>query len=188
VAFGFVISREAPISRCTRMTPRLLLLAGLAAGLGLAGCAHYQLGTEGKLAFTTLYVEPVANRTLLPQAQAIVTTQLRAAFLRDGRVTLVNSAADADATLTVVIKDYRRDMTAVREDDTGLARKFAVTLEVACTLRDNRSGKVLFADRPVSVHRDAFTDGGQLQSEYQLLPLLAAALAQQVAHTVLDVW
>ena len=186
MAFGFVISREAPISRCTRMTPRFLLLAGLAAGLGLTGCAHYQLGTEGKLAFATLAVEPVANRTLLPQAQAIVTTQLRAAFLRDGRVTLVNAAADA--TLTVVIKDYRRDMTAVREDDTGLARKFAVTLEVACTLRDNRSGKVLFADRPVSVHRDAFTDGGQLQSEYQLLPLLAAALAQQVAHTVLDVW
>jgi hypothetical protein len=170
------------------MTPRLLLLAGLAGVLGLAGCAHYQLGTEAKLAFTTLYVAPVANRTLLPQAQALVSTQVRDALLRDGRVALVNSATQSDATLTVIITDYRREMTAVREDDTGLARKFAVTLEVHCTLRDNRSGQALFSDRPVAVHRDAFTDGGQLQSEYQLLPILAEALGQKVAHTVLDVW
>ena len=170
------------------MTSRLLVPGFLAGLLCLGGCAHYQLGTEGKLAFATLEVTPVANQTLLPQAQAIVSTQLRHAFLRDGRVALVNSTAPADATLTVVIKDYRREMTAVREDDTGLARKFAVTLEVQCTLRDNRSGKVLFSDRPVAVHRDAFTDSGQLQSEYQLLPLLAEALAQKVTHTVLDVW
>jgi hypothetical protein len=170
------------------MTPRLYFPAALIGLLGLAGCAHYQLGTEGKLAFATLDVAPVANKTLLPQAQAIVSTQLREAFGHDGRVALANSAESADATLTVVITGYRREMTAVREDDTGLARKFAVTLEVLCTLRDNRSGKVLFADRPVAVRRDAFTDSGQLQAEYQLLPLLAEALAQKVTHTVLDVW
>ncbi len=74
--------------------------------LGLAGCAHYQLGTEGKPGFTTLFVEPVANKTLLPQAQTIVSTQLRQAFITDARVTLVNSAAEADATLSVTINDY----------------------------------------------------------------------------------
>ena len=36
--------------------------AALAAGAAMgAGCAHYQLGTQGRLAFTTLYVEPVAK-------------------------------------------------------------------------------------------------------------------------------
>ena len=170
------------------MTFRLPVLALLPVLLGLAGCAPYQLGTAGQPTFATLSVSPVANSTLLPQAQAVVSTQLREALLRDGRVTLVNSPAAADATLTVVIRDYHREVRAVREDDTGLARKFAVTLGTACTLRDNRSGRDLFTDRPVSVTRDAFTDGGQLQSEYQLLPLLAEALAQKVAHTVLDVW
>jgi hypothetical protein len=169
------------------MTPRptafcLLLL------LGLAGCAHYQLGTEGKLAFTTLYVEPVANKTLLPQAQTVVSTPLRAAFIADARVTLVNSAAEADATLAVTITDYHRDMTAAREDDTGLARKFVLTLGTSCTLRDNRSGKLLFEKRAVEAKRDVFTDSGQLQAEYQDLPLLAEDLAKKVAHTVLDVW
>jgi hypothetical protein len=158
------------------------------AALCFAGCSHYQLGTAGRPGFTTLYVTPVANHTLLPQAQALVSTELREALQQDGRVHLVNSPAGADATLTVVIRDYHRDIRAVREDDTGLARKFSLTLGTACTLRDNRTGRDLFADRLVSVSRDAFTDGGQLQSEYQVLPLLAEALAQKVSHTVLDVW
>ena len=170
------------------MTSRLPLSCLLALLLGLVGCAHYQLGTEGKLAFSTLYVEPVANKTLLPQAQAIVSTQLRDAFNRDGRVTLVNTAAEADATLTVTIRDYHREMTVAREDDTGLARKFSLTLGTVCTLRDNRAGKDLFTKRVVEVRRDAFTDSGQLQSEYQVLPLLAESLAQRISHTVLDVW
>ena len=169
------------------MTPRptafcLLLL------LGLAGCSHYQLGTESKLAFTTLYVEPVANKTLLPQAQTVVSTPLRAAFITDARVTLVNSAAAADATLAITITDYHRGMTAAREDDTGLARKFVLTLGTSCTLRDNRSGKLLFEKRAIVVKRDVFTDSGQLQAEYQDLPLLAEDLAKRVTHTVLDVW
>jgi len=170
------------------MTLRISALSLLVAALGLAGCAHYQLGTDGQLAFSTLYVAPVANKTLLPQAEAIVSTQLRQAFIRDARLVLVNSAAEAEATLSVAINDYHREMTAAREDDTGLARKFALTLGTTCTLRNNRSGKVLFADRAVAVKRDAFTDSGQLQSEYQTLPLLAEALAQKIAHTVLDVW
>ncbi len=170
------------------MTPRLPVFGLLALVLGLAGCAHYQLGTDAKLGFTTLYVEPVANKTLLPQARAVVTTQLREAFIHDARVTLVNSAAEADATLSVTITDYHREMTAAREDDTGLARKFALTLGTTCTLRDNRHDQVLFAKRSVAVTRDAFTDSGQLQAEYQMLPILAEALARKISHTVLDVW
>lgn len=170
------------------MIPRLPVLVLLAAALGLAGCSHYQLGTGAAPAFATLYVAPVANQTLLPQAQTIVSSQLRTAFTTDGRITLVNSAAEAHATLTVIIHDYHRDVAAAREDDTGLARKFTIALGATCTLRDNRSGLVLFSGRPVTVHRDAYTDSGQLQSEYQTLPLLAETLAQKISHTVLDTW
>jgi hypothetical protein len=153
-----------------------------------AGCSHYQLGTGGKLGFHTLYVEPIVNRTTLPEAHALISTQLREQFLRDGRVQLVNSAAEADATLSLAVADYRRDVATVRPGDTGLARKFALTLTAAVTLRDNRSGKLLFERRPISAVRDAFTDNGQLQSEYQALPLLAEALSRNVVHAALDVW
>lgn len=153
-----------------------------------AGCAHYRLGTGSEVSFRTLYVEPVANRTLLAQSQPIVSTRLREAFARDGRVRLANSAGAADASLTIIITQYGREIAAVREGDTGLARKFNVTLGVTCTLRDTRTGKVLFENRPILAVREVFTDSGQLQAEYQTLPLLAEALATKVVHAALDVW
>lgn len=154
----------------------------------VSGCAHYQLGTGSKVAFRTLYVEPVTNRTLLPQSQALLSTYVRQAFARDARITLVNSAALADATLAIAITDYHRDVATVREDDTGLARKFNLTLGVMCTLRDQRSGSAIFENRNVNAVREAFTDGGQLQSEYETLPLLAESLARKLVHVALDVW
>jgi hypothetical protein len=160
-----------------------------------AGCAHYQLGTEGKLSFHSLYLAPVENKSKLPQAVAIVSTQLREAFIHDGRVTLVDSAAEADATLEVSISNYGREATTARPDDTGLARKFNLSLSAVCTLRDNRSSTPLFDKRPIAVEQQIFAtatpqqaDSNQLQAEYQALPLLASSLAQKVAHTALDVW
>lgn len=169
--------------------PRLRAFLWLAAAVALAGgCSHYQLGTGATPAFRTLHVEPVANRTALPQAQAIVSTQLREAFARDARTQLTNSATAADAVLTVALTGYRRDVAAVREGDTGLARKFNVTLEATCTLRVNRTANPVWENRAVSVTREVFTDGGQLQAEHQALPLLAEALAAKIVRSSLDTW
>jgi hypothetical protein len=154
----------------------------------LTGCSHYQLGTGSTPAFRTLYIEPVTNTTLLPQSRALLTTQLRERFLRDGRVSLVNSAAGADATLTVVLDSYFREIATGRPDDTGLARKFNLTLGATCTLRDNRANALVLDRRVVTAQREAFTDGGQLQSEYQVLPLLAESLAGKIVHAALDTW
>jgi hypothetical protein len=165
-----------------------VLLSLIACVLLVTGCANYRLGTGATPTFGTLYVEPVANKTLLPQSQALLSTRLRESFARDARVQLVNSPGAADATLVVIISDYHRDVAAVREGDTGLARKFNVTLGATCTLRDNRTGKALFENRPITAVREVFTDSGQLQAEYQTLPLLADALAAKVVHTALDTW
>jgi len=180
-------------------TFRSLMAAGfgVALALGVAGCSHYELGTEGTLGFTTLYVEPVANKVLLPQAQAALSTQLRNALAEDGRVSLVNSPEAADATLQVVITTYHRDVAAVREVDTGLASKFTLTLRVTCTLKNNRSSRPFFENRIIEVQRDVYTDNGQpsssavgdqQQAEYNLMPILAKAVADKVSHAVLDVW
>ncbi len=170
----------------------LLALAAL-----LAGCSHYQVGTEGRLGFSTLYVAPVVNKTVLPQATAAISTAIRDALEKDGRLSLATSGQAADVTLSIILVTYRRDVAAVREADTGLASKFAVTLAATCTLRDNRSNRAYFESRPLTVERDVYTDSGQpwsplagdqLQAEYNNVPLLAASLADRVAHTVLDVW
>jgi len=164
------------------------LLAGSLLLLGLAACAHYQLGTGARPGFATLYVAPVENRSSLPQAQATVAAEIREAFIKDGRVALASSAAGADATLRVTLTGYDRDAAVARASDTGLARKFNLHLRATCTLVDNRSGKTLFAGRALVATKDVYTDSGQVQSEYQAVPLLAGDLAWQVAHTVLDVW
>ena len=158
----------------TRVWTLLLLSAFLA-----QGCANYRLGTGADPSFATLFIEPAKNKTKLAQSQALVSTMIREAFIRDGRVTVVDNPDEADATLEVTLVNYHRDNAANREDDVGLARKFTLYLRASCRLRDNRTGRMLFDGRIVEVQRESFTDNGlgsvpfgtsndQLQSEYNL--------------------
>lgn len=164
----------------------LLCITGL---LLFSGCSNYHLGTGAHVSFHTLYVAPVVNESNLPQAVAPVSTQLREAFLRDARVILVNTPEEADATLTVHLVKYERLARTRETADTGLARKFDVTLNAEATLRDNRDNKLLLQNRKVQATRQVFTDNGQqLQAEYQNVPLLAETLAKNVLGATLDVW
>jgi hypothetical protein len=171
----------------------------LAAAVLAQGCSHYQMGAGPAPSFATIYIEPAKNKTTLAQSRELVSTMVREAFIRDGRVELVDSQKDADVSLQVTLVRYRRDNAANREDDNGLARKFTIKLTASCSLRDNRTGRMLFDGRQIEVQREAFTDNGlglvpfgtsndQLQSEYNTLPLLAELLSDKVTHAVLDVW
>ncbi|HXQ81439.1 MAG TPA: LptE family protein [Opitutaceae bacterium] len=171
----------------------------LASALLAQGCANYRMGSGADPSFATLYIEPAKNKTMLAQSQALMSTLIREAFMRDGRVTVVDNSGEADATLEVTLVNYRRDNAANREDDVGLARKFTLHLTASCRLRDNRTGRMLFDGRIIEVQSEAFTDNGlgavpfgvsndQLQSEYNTLPFLASSLSDKLTHAVLDVW
>lgn len=172
--------------------PALRLLASvlglLAAGLGLTGCASYQLGTGTAPKFATLFVAPVKTEALVPQARAELTTRIREAFIRDGRVRLVNSAEAADAVLEIAVAGYKRDVAVTRADDTGLARRFDVTIQARATLRNNRGQEPWFTDRVLEAKRGAMTDDGLVPAESQLLPILGESLATEAVHSVLDTW
>lgn len=172
------------------MTRRFLSWLCLATALllGATGCSHYRLGTGTKPAFSTLFVAPVTMRALIPQAQPILGNALREAFVHDGRVSLANDPGSAQAVLEITVRDYHRDVATVRAGDTGLARKFVVTLGADATLTDRTTGAVLFQRRPIVVRRDVFTDSGQQQAEYQIIPLLAQDVADKAVHAVLDTW
>lgn len=167
---------------------RLMPLAFLGLLGLLAGCSHYQLGTGTSAKFTTLFIAPVASTAVIPQAQSLVTTQVRDAFLKDGRVRLVNSASEAEAVLELTLIRYQREMAVSLPNDTGLARRIDVTLEARATLKNNRTNEAYFSDRPLTAKRGAFTDSGQIPAEYQLLPLLTEQLAGDAVHAALDVW
>ena len=166
-----------------------LRITALLCLLGLVGaCANYQLGTSAKVKFATLFIAPITSTTAIPQAQVLVTTQLREAFSRDGRVTLVDSPEAADAVLHLTLSGYNRTVAVARPDDTGLARRFDLTLQASATLTDTRSKKPYFSQRPLTAKRGVFTDSGLVPAEYQTLPLLAEQLANETLHAVLDVW
>ncbi len=162
-------------------------LAGLLLGTATS-CSNYQLGTGTKVKFSTLFIAPVTAKTVIPQAQVVITTQLREAFIRDGRIALVDSADSADAVLRITLVGYDRTVSVSRADDTGLARRFDLTLQAQATLTDNRNKKTYFGDRVLRANRGVFTDSGLVPAEYDTMPLLAEQLASETVHAVLDVW
>jgi hypothetical protein len=153
----------------------------------LSACSHYHLGSPGTPAFDTIFVAPAANASFAPQAGPLVTDRVRTALARDGRLSLAGSEAEAGAHLHIRLVRFERDVLAARHDDTALARKFAATLTAEITLTD-RSGKILLDRRVVKATRDVFVDSGLQPTEYQTMPLLADALATEIAHAVLDTW
>jgi len=163
-------------------------LIAICAAFLFCGCSHYHLGPGSAPKFTTLFIAPVTSDALLPQWQTVLNTQLREAFLRDGRVTLAARAADADAVLQISLTAYDRTAVVGQPQDTGLARRFDITLRAQATLLNHHTEQAYFTHRPLTATRGVFTDGGLAQSEYQTLPLLAAALADQALHAALDTW
>lgn len=177
-----------PLSRLRPPASVLRLLSSIVCALWLTGCAGYQLGTAAKPQFTTLFVAPVGSDVILPQARAELTTRLREAFIRDGRVRLTDSAESADAVLKVTIAGYSRDVVVSRTDDTGLGRRFDVTLQARASLLSNRQPQPWFTDRVLEARRGAMADSGLVPAEHQLLPILGESLATEAVRAVLDTW
>lgn len=164
--------------------PLLLLVL---ATFVLSGCGHYQLGRDAKPPFRSVYVEPVVNESFAPQAQALLTTQIREALIHDGLLE-VRGKGEADAVLTVVLKNFEREVAATRTDDTGLAEKLRLDLAAEITLSDRRSGETYMLRRNVSATADAFPEESATRAEYQSMPVLTHNLARRIAYEVLQVW
>lgn len=177
-----------------RLSPFSLIAAF--ALLFASACSHYRLGTGAQRDYDSIFIAPVETNGKMPQAAAVLTTQIRETFIRDGRLRVVNTPDEADAVLTVSVGTLKREFLTALPSDGGLARKMGLTLATTATLRDPSGEKTWFADRPISVERQIFTDDGgtslqpvqQLQAEYQLVPQLGEPLAESLKGAVLDTW
>ena len=180
----------------TRSASGLLLLAVLSV---FSGCASYQLGAPTALPFKTIYVRPASNASFAPQAQAIVSSQVRQQLIRDGRLSLVNDEDAADAVLQVQLASYQRSTGARSSTDTVLAKDFTLSLSAEISLYHAQQGDFLFKQRSVTGRAKAYTDNpyaadtalntqAYQQSEYQAMPLLARDLGRQIADQVLGAW
>lgn len=182
------------------MLRRLLSASAAALFLFTSACSHYRLGTGSTRDYESIFIAPVDTNAAMPQSTAILTTQIRETFIRDGRLRVVNTPDEADAVLTVKLGKLDRRFETNFASDGGLARKMGLTLDATATLRDPSGQKTWFADRALAVERQIFTDDGsstgpsalqpvqQTQAEYQIVPQLGEALAAQVRGAVLDTW
>lgn len=165
----------------------ILSLATLGTLLCLLGCQHYQMGSPAALSFDSIYIEPIRNESFAPQAQALLDQQLTLAFMEDVRVK-VTREDDAEAFLSIVLVDYRTNVSATEESDTVVGRSFNLTLTAHCTLVDAQTGDALLRNIPVSATVDAFVDQGFQQSEYQAMPVLTRNLAKKIRDLTLSGW
>lgn len=167
----------------------LLLCFTVALCAILTACGgRYQLGPGSDPAFATLHVAVVTSDTMLPQSAAVITTAVREAFIKDGRVRLVDHSADADAILRIVLVSYSRETTVALPNDTALARRYDVTLAARATLHDQRRNQPILVDRPLMARRGVFSDSGNIPAEAHTLPLLAERLADETVRAVLERW
>jgi hypothetical protein len=165
------------------------LLFGLGFCLMAAGCANYTLGPTGALPFHTLYVAPVQNNGNAPQAQALVSDMLRQSLLQEGNLQLADQTS-ADATLDVVLLDYKRTIASTSSNNTLNAQSYTITLSANCTLVDNRTGKVYFKNMEINASAETFIQATNnlAEPEYQTMPILARDMGKKIADAVISTW
>ena len=174
----------------------LLLISILGVG---TGCKSYQLGHSAELPFQSIYIEPVKNDSFAPQAQTLLSSEVREAVIRDGRVKLVAAPEQADAVLMTTLTDYRRQGGARRQNDTQIARDFDITLGAELDLYDQKAGKFIFKERRIEARTNVYLDNpyspagspdtqGYIQSEYNAMPRLARELGRKAADELLGAW
>lgn len=166
---------------------------------GLAACKTYKLGHPAALPFATIYIEPVKNDSFAPQIQTLLSTQVREAVLRDGRIQLVADPQQADAVLQLRLTDYDRLASARRQDDTERAQTFDLSLRLQLSLYDPHNDRFYFQDRPVAARTTGYLNNpyaavgapatqGLIQSEFNAMPRLARELGQKAANELLSTW
>ncbi len=164
-----------------------------------AGCRSYQLGHPAELPFETIFVAPADNESFAPQAQALVSSQLREAIIRDGRVRLVADREQADTVLRVTLTDYERQPATRNPNDTAVALDYDLRLTAAISLYSRTDGRYLLRDRQLSESSTAFVNDvyapaaavdtqSLVQPEYQAMPRLTRDLARRISGEVLGAW
>jgi len=165
----------------------------------ISGCKSYQFGNPTELPFDSIYIKPVTNDSFAPQAQALLSSQIRDVFIHDGRTKLVTSSKAADAVLIVNLTEYNRRAAGRQSLDTTMAANFSLTLAAEVSLFNQNKGDYYFQERMIQRSSNAYvedlyaTPGDSqtqdfLQSEYQAMPRITRDLARRIADEVLNPW
>lgn len=164
-----------------------------------SACRSYNLGYPGALEFETVYIQAVGNESFAPQAQALVSSNLREAFIRDGRIKVVSSEDAADVVLVVTLTEYTRSPGSFSNVDSARAFDFDINLQSQIGLFDPTKGQYLIENERVEASTNAYTENpytaagapntrSYLLAESQAMVILSRSLSQKIADRVLSAW
>lgn len=155
----------------------------------LGSCSCYKFGAPGQAAlpFCTLYVAPIANKTFIPQAQALLWEQV-IRFLQQSGIDITQCEEFADATLSIELNKYIQNAFTTRSSDTTLASSFVVILEANCTLIDNKSCEPYFVNNKIITTINAEANDSVQRVLYQDMPVLTEKLANKIRNLVVGAW
>ncbi len=156
------------------------MVLGLAALVGICGCAGYRLGPASGVTARekSVQVNPFANQTMQPRLTDVVTSQMRKEVQRDGTFQLATHG-DGDIIVTGSLTKYDRLEVTFNPNDILTVRDYRLSLTAHVTARERSSGKVLL-DQPVMGYTLIRVGTDLVSAERQAMPLLAQDLAQNV--------
>ena len=150
-----------------------------------SGCAHYQMGAANNPPFSTIYVAPAKTSAIIPQAQTVLTEQVRTALAQAGFK--LASEDYADVLLNLTLSDTAIQPAATASNDSGLGASYDVQLLVTYSL-ERQGGKALFSNRTASARQTVFAADGFSQAKTQAVPVITRRLATKIADDVASTW
>jgi len=134
------------------------LAAVLALGLLAAGCG-YSLRPSLPGNIRTVHIPVLENKTQEPGIEDFMTQALTQAVVTSGAAKIAQSAEEADGVLEGSIVEY--SLTSLAFDRSANATQYRLQIGLALTLRDRRSGEVVWKQDRISERAD-FPVAGQV--------------------------
>lgn len=175
---------RASFNRCrVGSAVTVTLLAAVSAPLSaLSGCAvsaseGYVFGTGFRTDIRSVSTPIFENRTFERGVEARLAEAIAKELNRVSPYAVTSSTAEADSTLTGVVKVVHRRQLSVNRDS-GLGQEMAIEIVIDFTWRDNRSGKTILSRRnfrgagtyiptPGAAERTRIGEEGAIQSVAQ---------------------
>lgn len=155
------------------------------------GCQQYQWSSSAdKSAIRTLAIDPVVNESYAPQVVALLTRDLRDAFLRDGSVRLVGSDQSADARLAVTITDFEESYVSGRDEDDGRPSSLSLRMTIRVNLisSSEKIESILPEDWTFTETIPIYADPSLSESRHRNMPQLTSLISRRIRDRTLYPW
>ena len=154
--------------------------------LGSAGCVGYKLGSMLPPGIRTLHVPTFKNESGEPEIEGETTQAAIQEFQKDGTLRIVD-AGQADAILTVRLKNYKADALRYDRDRSKTTREYRLKVSATLTFSSVRDKKVLL-EKDVVGECTFESLGDPNAARREALPDLARDLAHEIVENVVEFW